>query len=216
MKIFKLLVLILFFSFNQASAQDTLYIYRAGIVVTKRAVSEIDSITFYKNYDVQIKESVTDNDGNSYHVVKIGNQTWMTENLKTTKYNDGSSIPFIADGYQWIGSVEGGYSWYNNDQSNKNIYGALYNWFAVTTGKLAPKGWHIPSKTEINTLAINLGGYSVAGSKLKEYGNLHWYSENKDATNFSGFTALPGGYRSSETGDYHSSGMKYLLMAVGL
>ena len=207
MKIIKLLVLVLFFSCNLASAQDTLYIYRAGIVVIKRAVSEIDSISFYKNQSTPVPESVSDIDGYVYRTIKIGNQIWMTENLKTTKYNDGSSIPFITDSYQWMSSFTGGYSWYNNDPSNKNVYGAIYNWLAVATGKLAPKGWHVPSKSEINTLATYLGGYSVAGSRLKESGNSHWYAANSDATNISGFTSLPGGYRSCETGDYHNAGM---------
>src|ERR1035437_5003503 len=204
MKLIGTLVIILFLSCQFAMSQDTLYVYRAGLVVSKRAVSEIDSITFYKKY---IPETVCDIDGNVYHTVKIGTQIWMVENLKTTIYNDGSPISLITDYSQWTNSLIGGYTWYNNDISNyKTPYGALYNWYAVNTGKLAPIGWHIPSQADINTLTVYLGGYSVAGSKLKESGNTHWYSANTDATNISGFTALPGGYRSCESGAFHNSG----------
>ena len=208
MKIIYTFIIALFFSWNLASAQDTLYIYRAGIVVTKRAVTEIDSISFTKSYSTVNQVTTPDIDGNLYHSVKIGSQTWMVENLKTTKYNDGTPIPMVNDSYQWISLNSAGYSWYNNyNSTNDNNYGALYNWYAVNTGKLAPIGWHVPTSADINVLATYLGGYLVAGSKLKESGNVHWVSDNSDATNSSGFTALPGGYRSCETGDYHDGGL---------
>jgi len=152
-------------------------------------------------------QTVTDIDGNVYNTVKIGNQTWMKENLKATRFNDSTAIPLVTDGYEWINSTIAGYSWVNNDTYSKDLYGAIYNYYAVSTGKLAPKGWHVPSQTEIDTLTTYLGGYPVAGSKLKESGNVHWYSANSDATNSSGFTALPGGYRSNATGDFHNSGL---------
>jgi uncharacterized protein (TIGR02145 family) len=208
MKAIWTLVLILFFSFNFAQAQDTLYVYKAGVVITKHAVNDIDSITFYKNYNLPVQPTITDKDGNTYHTVIIGKQTWMVENLKTTLYNDGSPISFITDGYQWSGTTMPGYCWYNNDiTANKNVYGALYNWYVVNTGKLAPVGWHIPSQAEINALTTFLGGNQIAASKVKESGNVHWSSSNGDATNSSGFTALPGGYRSSASGDYHNAGI---------
>ena len=208
MKAIWTLVLILFFGFNFALAQDTLYVYKAGVVITKHAVNAIDSITFYKNYNLPVRPTMTDNDGNIYHTVIIGKQTWMVENLKTTLYNDGSPISYITDGYQWSGTTMPGYCWYNNDlTTNKNVYGALYNWYAVNTGKLAPAGWHIPSQADINTLITFLGGNLTAASKIKESGNTHWSSANSDATNSTGFTALPGGYRSWVSGDYHNAGM---------
>ncbi|MHB9143409.1 MAG: FISUMP domain-containing protein, partial [Paludibacter sp.] len=154
------------------------------------------------------EQTVTDIDGNTYHTVKIGTQTWMVENLKTTKFNDGSTIPLVSDGYEWSNLTTPGYCWYSNILlDSKDTYGALYNWYTVNTGKLAPIGWHVPTQSEIDTLANHLGGYPLAGSLLKESGNTHWYAGNSDATNSSGFTALPGGYRSSITGDYHNSGM---------
>jgi len=151
---------------------------------------------------------VTDSDGNVYHTVTIGTQTWMVENLKTTKYNDGNSISLVSDASQWVSSILPAYCWYNNDMTTyKNTTGALYNWYAVNTGKLAPLGWHIPTQTEITALVDYLGGSATAGSKLKESGNLHWSSANTDATNNTGFTALPGGYRSRESGSFYNVGL---------
>ena len=89
-----------------------------------------------------------------------------------------------------------GYCWYNNDEiTNKNTYGALYNWYAVNTGKLCPIGWHVPSNADWTTLSNYLGGMDIAGGKLKEFGLIHWNSPNIGATNESGFTLLPSGYR---------------------
>ncbi len=138
--------------------------------------------------------TVTDADGNVYHGVTIGAQVWTVENLRTTKYNDGTNIELVTDA-TWDVLTTGAYCWYNNDISNKDTYGAIYNWFAVETGKLAPAGWHVPTKAEWQVLADNLGGGAVAGGKLKETGATHWNSPNTDATNETGFTGLPGGFR---------------------
>ncbi|MCX6320482.1 MAG: fibrobacter succinogenes major paralogous domain-containing protein [Bacteroidia bacterium] len=141
--------------------------------------------------------TVTDIDGNGYNTVTIGTQVWMAENLKTIKYNDGTAIPLVTDGAAWAALSTPGYCWYNNDAATyKATYGALYNWFTVNTGKLCPTGWHVPSDTEWTTLTTYLGGTSVAGGKLKESGTAHWDSPNTGATNETGFTALPGGFRS--------------------
>lgn len=138
----------------------------------------------------------TDGDGNNYSVVQIGNQTWMAENLKTTKYNDLTSIPLVIENLVWSQLTTPSYSWYNHDESaNKNAYGALYNWFTVNTGKLCPTGWHVPNETEWMILFNYLGGLTVAGGKLKESGTTHWSNPNESATNITGFTALPGGSR---------------------
>lgn len=140
-----------------------------------------------------------DGDGNTYNMVTIGTQVWLKENLKTTKFNDGSSIPLITDNNQWKSLKSSGYCWYMNDMANnKETYGALYNWYSVSTGKLCPIGWHVPSRTEWTTLIDFLGGLNVIGGKLKETGTNHWESPNKSATNESGFTSLPGGLRQSE------------------
>lgn len=141
-------------------------------------------------------ETITDADGNVYSTIKIGTQVWMGENLKTTKYNDGTPIPLTPDKTEWFNLTTPGYCWYNNDETNyKSKYGALYNWYCVNSGKLCPQGWHIPTYTEWNTLVKYLGGNSVAGGKLKETGTLHWKDPNTGATNETGFKALPGGFR---------------------
>ncbi|MCX6258773.1 MAG: fibrobacter succinogenes major paralogous domain-containing protein [Bacteroidia bacterium] len=139
---------------------------------------------------------VKDIDGNVYHTVTIGSQVWMVENLKTTKFNDGTAIPLVTDSLAWSYLFTPGFCWYNNDASTyKNTYGALYNWYAVNTGKLCPPGWHVPSDAEWTQLTDFLGGDSIAGGKMKESGTIHWYSPNIGATNSSRFTALPGGFR---------------------
>jgi uncharacterized protein (TIGR02145 family) len=140
-----------------------------------------------------------DVDGNSYSQITIGTQVWLKENLKTTKYNDGTAIPVVTDNTQWSGLTTGAYSWYNNDESSyKSIYGALYNWYAASSGKLCPTGWHTATDAEFTTLTNFLGGTSVAGGKMKEIGDIHWNSPNTGATNESGFTAVPAGSRSSD------------------
>jgi uncharacterized protein (TIGR02145 family) len=142
-----------------------------------------------------------DADGNYYSVVQIGTQVWMAENLKTTKYNDGTSIPNVTDDRAWRALSTPAYCWYNNDATTyKNTYGALYNWYSVNTAKLAPVGWHIPTDDEWTTLTTYLGGLSVAGGKLKEAGTAHWRTPNTGATNETGFSALPGGCHNSDYG----------------
>jgi len=143
--------------------------------------------------------TITDKDGNVYHSVTIGTQVWMVENLKTTKYNDGTAIPFIPDSIAWTNLTTPGYCWYKNDINNKSSYGALYNWFTVNTGKLAPTGWHIPTQDEWLTLITYVGGVFVAGGKLKEKDTIHWVSPNVGATDDYGFKALGGGYRNADT-----------------
>lgn len=141
-------------------------------------------------------KTIKDTDGNTYNTVKIGTQTWMTENLKTTRYSDGTTIPLVADTKAWSNRSSPGYCLYNNDtEINKNKYGALYNWYTVATGKLCPTGWHVPYDAEWTTLESFLGGSSKAGAKMKGTGTSYWNSPNTAATNETGFTALPGGYR---------------------
>ena len=146
--------------------------------------------------------NITDVDGNIYHAVIIGTQVWMIENLKTTRYNDGSSIPLVTDPYEWIGLTSDGYCWSENDPNNKDTYGALYNWYAVNTGKLAPTGWHVPTDEDWNLLINFAGGTTTAGGKLKASGTNYWNPPNTGATDDYGFDALPGGYRSSANGTF--------------
>ena len=149
--------------------------------------------------------TVTDIDGNVYKTVSIGTQTWMAENLKTTKYRNGDPIASVAG--SWASLVIGAYSWYNNDPANKSMYGGFYNWYAVSDSRnIAPAGWHIPTDAEWTTLVTYLGGENVAGSKLKETGNSHWYSPNTGATNSTGFTAFPGGLRDYFDGTFNNVG----------
>ena len=138
-----------------------------------------------------------DADGNFYPAVVIGNQVWTTVNLRTTKYNDGTAIPHVTDETSWSNLNTPGYCFYNNSSyaSYQEKWGALYNWYAVSIGKLAPAGWHVSTDAEWDTLATYLGGLSVAGGKMKEAGTANWSSPNTGATNSSGFSALPGGNR---------------------
>lgn len=149
---------------------------------------------------------VTDVDGNNYNVTSIGNQIWMAENLKTTRYSDGTLIPLVNTTGTWnaLTVTSKAYCWYNDNTSNKDIYGAYYTWSAVmntSSGStsnpsgvqgVCPTGWHLPSNSEWDELMTYLG---VAGGKLKESGTAHWLSPNTGATNEASYTALPAGWR---------------------
>lgn len=138
-----------------------------------------------------------DGDNNNYPVVEIGTQVWMAENLKTTRYRDGTTgIPLVTDNTDWGYLTTPAYCWYNNNEANyKATYGALYNWYTAGTGNLCPIGWHVPSDADWTTLTTFLGGFELAGGKLKETGTTHWTTPNAGADNSSGFTALPAGFR---------------------
>lgn len=143
---------------------------------------------------------VTDVDGNSYKTAYIGTQLWMAENLKTSKYNDGTVIPYVTDGTQWKNLTSGAWVYYNNDIGNNIKYGKLYNWFAIspiTNGNknVCPSGWHVPTDAEWSILTDFLGRETLAGGKMKDVGTVNWNSPNTDATNSSLFTAVSGGYR---------------------
>lgn len=147
--------------------------------------------------------TVTDVDGNSYITIKIGTQTWMMENLKTTRYSDGTPIPNVTDDAAWAALTTGAYCNYDNNEANVATYGRLYNWYAATDAhNLAPAGWRVPTKSDWDLLETYLGGTvtngntPVIGSKLKETGTVNWLDPNL-ANNISGFTALPGGQRLS-------------------
>ena len=152
-------------------------------------------------------DNVTDLDGNVYHTVIIGTQTWMVENLKTTHYNDTTSISLVEDSAEWVNRITPAYCWYNNDSTSyKEKYGALYNWYSIDSGKLAPKGWHIPTEADWTTLENYVSRYYSlsAGSIAKILAaTTHWKSSLGSSTvgydfaknNSSGFSALPGGRR---------------------
>jgi uncharacterized protein (TIGR02145 family) len=148
--------------------------------------------------------------------VTIGTQIWSTNNLDVTTYRDGTPIPQVTDPTQWGNLTTGAWCYYANDPANGAIYGKLYNWYAVigihdndpnTPNKtLTPTGWHIPTDIEYNTLINYLGGASIGGGKMKSMGTSLWENPNVGATNESGFTGLPGGYRSGSGGFDQSVG----------
>jgi uncharacterized protein (TIGR02145 family) len=158
--------------------------------------------------------TVTDIDGFVYKTVKIGNQWWMAENLKVTRYRNGDYIPHVTDNSTWEGLTTGACCNFNNDGTNATTYGSLYNWYAVNDSRnIAPAGWHVPSDEEWKELEMYLGmSQSEAdntgwrgtdeGGKLKDAGTGYWIAPNTGATNESGFSALPGGCR-------HCDGLYY-------
>ena len=161
--------------------------------------------------------TVTDIDGNIYSTVIIGTQEWMQENLKTTRYKNGAPIPTGLSDAQWQATTSGAYAVYNDSAIYNTVYGKLYNWYAVADPNgLCPTGWHEPEDWEWNVLVKTIdpsadttcNGCSqsqTAGGAMKEIGLTHWASPNTGATNSSGFTGLPGGYRDG-IGPYGSIG----------
>lgn len=150
------------------------------------------------------QDNILDIDGNTYKTVKIGEQVWMAENLKVTKYRNGDAIPNVKRAERWGDLTTGARCAYGNKVANAKIYGLLYNWFAVNDPRgLAPEGWHVPSDDEWQTLADYPGGSKIADNKLKEAGTAHWKSPNTGSTNESGFTALPGGCRDFSDGYFY-------------
>jgi uncharacterized protein (TIGR02145 family) len=153
---------------------------------------------------ILVSSTVADIEDNVYSVVNIGEQLWLGENLRTTRYNDGTSIPIEENGNTWPSLSTASCCWYdNNKEMYGDTYGVLYNWHAVNAKKLCPEGWHVPTNEEWAALVDFLGGEDVAGGKLKESGTTHWNSPNEGANNSSGFTGLPGGSRSDL---FHSLG----------
>jgi uncharacterized protein (TIGR02145 family) len=171
----------------------------AGITYFVRAYATNSAGTAYGN-EIIFSTSIADIEGNNYKTVQIGSQLWMAENLKTTKFRDGSSISLISNNLDWGSMTTPSYCWYNNDTiANKVTYGALYNWYAVVSpNMLCPSGWKVPSDVDWTTLMDFLGGSDFAGDKLKEVGTLHWSSPNNGATNATGFTAIPSGGRGND------------------
>ncbi len=166
-----------------------------------------------------------DADGNKYNTLKIGTQVWAVENLKTTKYNDGTAIPNVTDDNEWTGLrslKKGAYCNYDNLESNADIYGRLYNWYAVTSGKLAPEGWHIPTDDDWTILEnyLIVNGYNYDGTRKENRiakslcAKTKWELASRDGTpgaspeknNRTGFTALPSGYRNEGGGNFNNLG----------
>lgn len=191
MKHFYLLVgAVLLFTIQTQSqiAQDSMYFWKSGTLLGRQSIkpADLDSITFTR--PTAIIATVT-----------IGTQVWTAKNLDVTTYRNGDVIPQVTDPTQWATLKTGAWCYYNNDSANGAIYGKLYNWYAVNDPRgLAPTGYHIPSDAEWTTLTTFLGGETVAGGKMKATGTALWSTPNIDATNTSGFTGLPGGFRGND------------------
>ncbi|MBK8506845.1 MAG: fibrobacter succinogenes major paralogous domain-containing protein [Saprospiraceae bacterium] len=206
-------IIILLFSIIALGAQENLEVEGSVKLSNSKQVAPLAGTIRWTGYDYEgfngfewisltgasSESTVTDIDGNIYQTKKIGNQVWMTENLRTTKYRNGTTIPNITIGAQWAGLSTGAWSHYDNITSFEVPYGKLYNWFAVQDPNgLCPEGWILPLHTDYLQLANYLGGLSNAGGSMKEEGVSHWVAPNEFATNFSGFTGLPGGIRGSD------------------
>lgn len=199
-----LISLLLLLGTISINAQDSLYIYKDGLIIDKHSISNIDSIIFYRE-----NTELLDIDGNQYKTIKLGSQVWMAENLKTTNYNDGAPILNITDNTQWANSTIGAYSWFNNDKVTNGYLGAFYNWYVIETSKICPKGWRVPSRDDWTTLSdfliTNGFGYEGTGSDIAKSlaSKTSWQISSLTGTigadmntnNTSGFNALSTGYR---------------------
>ena len=203
----KLSVLAFYLVSNLVVSQDTMYVVQNDLLVGEHAVSNIDSLIFYNPNQIdtiassQVGDGLTDIDGNTYESVVLGNQEWMAENLRTSKYADGTLIPNITEKYSWRGLDSAAWCHYDNDSQYDSIYGKIYNWYSVETDKLCPTGWHVPSYDEWTVLTDYL---SANGHKMKEGAALKSKSQ-WDGTDNYGWKALPGGSR-SWNGNYGSDG----------
>lgn len=178
-------------------------LYKATSGIYSTIVTDVPIASKTTNFNFV---ACTDGDGNNYTTVTIGTQTWMAENLKTTTYNDNTAIPNVTDNIAWADLTSATYCWYDNYATTyKNKYGALYNWYAVKTGKLAPAGWHVPTDAEWTTLtnyvSAHLGASLNAGKAFAA--NTDWTTNtitgnvgcNLTLNNSTGFSGLPSGFR---------------------
>jgi uncharacterized protein (TIGR02145 family) len=206
MKILPAFIIAFYVLSEMLFAQNTINIHTSQGPVNTFSLSQIDSIYF--TYETP-SSNVTDIDGNIYKTVTIGTQVWFSENLRTTRYRNGdlivTTIPVTKD---ILSEVTPKYQWaVNGDQSMVSVYGLLYTGYVVTDGrKLCPIGYHVPSDAEWRSLIDFLGGFTIAGGKMKEAGNNHWITPNTGADNSSGFLALPAGSRAA-FGAFNDIGM---------
>jgi len=163
--------------------------------VTENVIEANDTVAVN---DIVDGESITDADGNVYRTVAIGNQVWMAEALRTTKYNDSTDIPLVTDFLKWRALMSPGFCYYDKEPSYAEEFGALYNYYTVATGKLCPKGWHVPTDDDARILIDGLGGARKAGERLKESGNKDWKGDVGGGNDITGFHAKPAGYRTME------------------
>ena len=215
-------------SWSDSTNADFYYIYRSTKPDTDFVKIDSVNVTTYIDSGAVIENkyfyyvtaediTVTDFDGNVYQTVQIGDQLWMAENLKVTHYRNGDPIPNVTSNSTWAGLSSGAYCYYNNDQNNANTYGALYKWFAVDDSRnIAPEGWHVPTDEEIKELEMALGmsqseaddtGYRGTNEGSKLAGGYDLWNDgalrNDPEFNTSGFSFLPGGYRSYGYGTFY-------------
>jgi len=215
-----LLTFVLSFSFVFAQ-NDTMYIMKSGVIVGQYNVNtEVDSVIFYKPTIEETTSGtfIDSRDGNEYNWVQIGDQVWMAENLAYLPSVVGPGTGSQTTPHYYVYGYNGTNVTDAKATANYNTYGVLYNWPAAMNGAassttnpsgvqgVCPDGWHLPSDAEWTELTDYLGGTSIAGGKLKETGTTHWNSPNTGATNETGFTALPGGYRYHNDGDFYDVG----------
>ena len=190
------------------SQVDSVYIVKGDSVLAVYATTDVDSVIFYNPnpIDTTTNSTITDVDGNVYTSVTIGTQEWMIENLRTTKYSDGTAIPNVTDKTQWTVLSTGSWCHYDNDNQYDTIYGKLYNWYAVETGKLCPTGWHVPTDAEWTVLTdyLTANGHSGAeGTALKATSGWNDYNgQSGNGTDDYGWNGLPGGYLRGNNGDF--------------
>jgi uncharacterized protein (TIGR02145 family) len=150
-------------------------------------------------------QTVTDAEGNVYATVTIGNQVWMAENLRATQFSNLEPIPFISDNTLWSTQTQAAYCYYQNDALVANEYAHLYNWQVASDARnVCPTNYHVPTLSEWETLITFLGGNALAGGQLKEVGFVHWLEPNTGASNSSGFTLLPSGWRAYNNGFFEN------------
>jgi uncharacterized protein (TIGR02145 family) len=187
---------------------------QSGVIYYVRAYATNTAGTAYGN-EIVFSTNIADIEGNTYKTVPIGTQMWMAENLKTTKLNNNTAIPIITDNTLWKNATAPAYCWYANDgTTNKPLYGAIYNFFTVATGKLCPTGWHVPTDVEFQTLEVFLGmdptqanSYEWRGTNQgAQLKNTTGWATGMNGTNSSGWSALPGGYRYGLTGVFNDVG----------
>jgi uncharacterized protein (TIGR02145 family) len=206
------LAILVFFAifFNVGNVMRDRKEYFTGQISAGQAIGDTEKLS----QPPEKTNILTDIEGNSYKIITLGGQTWMAENLKTTKFSDSTSIPLVTYGPQWQILSTPGYCWYQNDAKKfSKTYGALYNWHAVNSGKLCPAGWHVPEDAEWTRLEgfLIAQGYNYDGSttgnkiakSLADTNN--WYSSYYEGSpgrndyssyrNKTGFSALPGGVR---------------------
>jgi uncharacterized protein (TIGR02145 family) len=177
------------------SGGTTYYVRAYAINSAGTSYGNTQSFTATSSSGIQYGNGVTDREGNSYQTVIIGNQEWMAENLKTTKYNDGTAIPNVTDNNQWSNLITGAWCNHDNSSSNGATYGKLYNWYAVNTNKLCPTGWHVPSDAEWTILTDYLAANGHSGTEGKALKATSGWDSNGNGTDDYGWNGLPGGYR---------------------